>query len=248
MSLGKLCYDSYMQFNPADKSVSIIGDIDFLLFSNSLTLNTDYSLIDRTRNVNIAWDEAVAELYKADPNHKWDDTTNTDFPIATTNLDADADHYVMLDSSLVVHRVRMKDVNGEWVTLVPKLRRELTDTELNATGTPDKYYKLAGAIFPLPVPDYGVTAGVELAFQRGGNHFATTDTDDSPGFNSQFHQILSISAALRYALANGMSEKVNVLKEMKEDIRKKMVEHYQMRSPDEKPKFRLARNTRNYGL
>ena len=237
-----------MQFNPTDKSVSIIGDIDFLLFGDSASLNTDYSLTDRTRNINIAWDEVVAELYKADPNHLWDDTTNTDFPIATTALVNALDHYTMLDSSLVVHRVRMKDAQGNWITLTPRARRELTDDELNATGTSDKYFKLGEAIFPLPVPDYGVGAGFELTFQRGGNHFTTTDTTKSPGFNSQFHQILSISAALRYALANGMEKKVKVLQEMKEDIRSKMVEHYQLRAPDERPKFKLKRNTRNYGL
>lgn len=238
-----------MQINPTDKSVSLVGDIDFLLFSDSSTLNTDYSLTDRIRNINTAWDEVVAELYKADPNHLWDDKTNTDFPIATTNLESGTDHYVMLDSALVVHRVRMKNEDGsDWITLTPKLRRELTDTELNATGEPDKYYKLGGAIFPLPVPDYGVTAGVELTFQRGGNHFTISQTTTEPGFNSQFHQILSIKAAKRYALANGMDKKVAMLTDMETDINDKMLEHYQMRSPDEKPKFRLKRDTSNYGL
>lgn len=237
-----------MQFNPTDKSVSIVGDIDFLLFSNSATINTVYSVTDRTRNVNISWDEVVAELYKADPNHKWDDSNNTDFPIATTALTADLDHYTMLDSSLVVYRVRMKDENGEWITLTPKIRSELTDTELNATGTPKQYFKLAGAIFPLPVPDYSVAGGVELTFQRGGNHFTTASTTASPGFNSQFHQILSIKASKRYALANGMSKKVTVLNDMEKEVSQKMLEHYQLRSPDEKPKFKLARSTRNYGL
>jgi len=237
-----------MQFNPTDKSVSLVGDIDFLLFSDSSTLNTDYSLTDRTRNINIAWDETVAELYKADPNHQWDDTTNTDFPIATTTLTSGLDHYTMLDSSLVVHRVRVKDTNGAWVTLVPKLRREITDTELNSTGVPNKYYKLAEAIFPIPVPNYGASAGIELTFQRGGNHFTIADTTAAPGFNSQFHQILSIKAAKRYAMANGMSEKTNMLTEMETNVSTKMIEHYQLRSPDEKPRFRLATDTRGYGL
>jgi len=237
-----------MQFNPSDKSISIVGDIDFLLFGNSLTLNTDYSVIDRTRNVNIAWDEVVAELYKADPNHKWDDSNNVNFPIATTELKANLDHYTMLDSSLVVYRVRMKDTNGAWVTLTPKIRSELTDTELNATGTPSQYFKLAGAIFPLPVPNYGVAAGVELTFQRGGNHFAITDTDSSPGFNSQFHQILAIKAAKRYAVANGMTKKVSVLTDMEKEVSGKMLEHYQLRSPDEKPKFKLKRKVSSYGF
>lgn len=237
-----------MQFNPTDKSISLIGDIDFLLFGDSSTFNTDYSLADRTRNVNIAWDEVVAEIYKADPNHQWDDTNNTNFPIATTALTAGLDHYTMLDSSLVVHRVRIKDRNGNWITLTPKLRREMSDTDLNSTGTPDKYYKLGEAVFPVPVPDYSYASGVELTFQRGGNHFTTSDTTASPGFNSQFHQLLSIKAAKRYALANGMTDKMQMLDNMENITSQKMLEHYQLRSPDEKPKFRLKRNINNYGL
>ncbi len=244
-----MCYNFSMQFNPSDKSISIVGDIDFLLFGDSSTLNTDYSLIDRTRNINIAWDEVVADLYKADPNYKWDDTSNSDFPFATTDLTANQDHYTLLDSAVVIHRVRMKDQDDNWITLTPRLRSELTDTDLNATGTPDKYYKLGGAVFPLPLPSYGVTSGVELEFQRGGNHFTTADTSASPGFNSQFHQILSISASLRYAMSNGMEQKVSNLSGMKETVRRAMVEHYQLRSPDEKPKFRLKqKNVSKYGL
>jgi len=238
-----------MQINPTDKSISIIGDIDFLLFGDSADLNTDYSLTDRIRNINTAWDEVVAELYRADPNHKWDDTTNINFPIATTPLVANLDHYTMLDSSLVIYRVRVKNADGSsWITLDPKIRSELTDSELSATGTPDKYFKLGEAVFPLPLPDYGIAAGMELSFQRGGNHFTTSDTTDSPGFNSQFHQILSIKASKRYAMANGMSEKVKMLDEMEEGVMIKMLEHYQLRAPDEKPKFKLKRSVNTYGL
>ncbi len=238
-----------MQFNPTDKSKSIIADIDFLLFGSGETFNNDYSLPDRTRNVNISWDEAVAELYKADPNYKWDDTTNADFPIATIDLEAGQDHYTLLDTALVIHRVRVKDRNGEYKTLTPALRSELTDSELNATGTPDKYYKMGGAVFPVPVPDYGAAEGVELEFQRGANHFSTTDTDKSPGFNPQFHQFLSIGAALRYALANGMGKKVSQLSAYKEAIRASIKEHYERRSPDEKPRLKLRReNPRRFGL
>jgi hypothetical protein len=238
-----------MQFNPSDKSISIIGDIDFLLFGDSATLNTAYSLADRTRNVNIVWDEAVAELYKADPNHKWDDTSNTDFPFATLDLTGNQDHYTLLDSALVIHRVRMKDSNGQLITLTPRLRSELSDTELNSTGSPSKYYKLGGAVFPIPVPDYSAGDGVEIEFQRGANHFTTADTTAEPGFNSQFHQFLSVGAALKYAIAHGMEKKTNQLRAEKELIRNAMREHYQMRSPDERPRFRLRqKSVRSYGL
>jgi hypothetical protein len=238
-----------MKFNPTDKSDSIIGDIDFLLFGDGSTFNSDYSLDDRTRNVNIVYDEVIAELYKADPNFSWDDTTNSDFPVATNALVGAQDHYALLDSALVIHRVRMKNRDGKYTTLTPALRRELSDSELEATGTPDKYYKIGSAIFPVPIPDYSATDGVEVHFQRGANHFTTSDTDTVPGFNPQFHQFLSVGAALRYALANGMREKAAQLSAIKEQIRTNIREHYQSRSPDERPRLRLRRKSINsYGL
>ena len=252
-----MCFDfclfgailSPMQFNPDDKAVSLIGDIDFLLFGSSATLNADYSLTDRTRNVNIAWDEAVSILYKADQNHKWDDTTNPDIPLATLSLTANQDHYTLLESALVIHRVRVKNRQGKWITLTPKLRRELSDTDLAATGTPSTYYKVGGVVFPVPVPDYGAEGGVELEFQRGANHFTIASTTAEPGFNAQFHQYLSVSAALRYAVANGMAEKVKTLSGQKTAIAETMREHYQLRSPDERPKLKLKRRqARTYGL
>ena len=238
-----------MKFNPTDKSQSIVADIDFLLFGDGETFNSNYGLADRTRNVNIVWDEAITELYKADPNHKWDDTTNADLPFATTDLEANKDHYALLDTALVVHRVRIKNANGQWSTLTPVLRSELSDSELQATGTPSKYYKIGGVVLPVPVPNYSMGGGVELEFQRGANHFTTTDTDKSPGFNPQFHQFLSVGASLRYAIANGMNEKSSQLRADKEQIRTAMREHYQMRSPDERPRISLAKpNARRYGL
>ncbi len=234
-----------MKFNPTDKADSICADIDFLLFGDGSTLNSDYSLADRTRNVNIALDEVVSELFKADPNFMWDDTTNADFPIATVTTGED--HVTLPDESLVIHRVRIRNSNGDIVTLIPTTRRELDDSELNSTGIPDRYYKIDNGIFPIPSP--ASSFEYELEFQRGANHFVTTDTDKKPGFNSQFHQYLSIGASLRYALANGMREKSNYLQLEKERIRGLIQEHYARRSPDERPKIKLKKpSINNYGL
>ncbi len=233
-----------MLFNPTDKSNSIIADIDFLLFGDGSTLNTEYSLADRTRNINISLDEVVTELFKADPNFMWDDTTNPDFPIAT--IETDKDHVTLPDESLVIHRVRIK-VNGELQTLAPTTRRELSDSELNASGTPSKYYKIDNAIFPIPLADSSFE--YELEFQRGANHFSTTDTDVKPGFNSQFHQFLSIGASIRYALANGMKEKASFLMSEKERVRAMIQDHYARRSPDDRTRLKLSKpSVRNYGL
>lgn len=243
-----MSYSQRMEFNPTDKSKSIIADIDFLLFGSSTVFNPTYSLIDRTRNINLALDEVVAELHKADPNYMWDDFTNPNFPIAYLDLSS-SDHFTLVDSSMVIHRLRVKDKNGKWKTLTPKSRRELTDEELDSTGTPEYYYKIDNAVFPIPVPDYASGSGIELQFQRGANHFSSSDTNKKPGFNSLFHRFLSIDASLSYAVANGLSKKINVLSAKKEQVRTAIREHYERRSPDERPKLRLRRgNPRRYGL
>jgi hypothetical protein len=238
-----------MQFNDSSNYSGIINQIDFLLFGDGTSFNTDYTLEDRTREVNITYDEVVAELFKADPGFMWDDTTNTDFPIAKLDLTASQDHFTVPDSSLVVHRFRVKDPNGNWKTLEPKMRRELTDSELSETGTPNKYFKLDNAFFPRPIPNYRSTSGIELEFQRGANHFSSDDTTATPGFASIFHQFLPVGASLRYAIANGMSEKIQTLSAEKERIRRTMTEHYEKRSPDDRTRFELKRHSiRAYGL
>lgn len=237
-----------MYFNPTDSSNSIIADIDFLLYGTSETFNDEYTLLDRTRNVNITLDETVVEMFKADPNWDYDDSNNTDFPIATTDLVSGQDNYSFPDSTLVITRVRIMDTNGKYKTLEPVTRAELSDTELLATGVPTKFYKKGGSFFPVPIPNYGADGGVEIEFQRGANHFASTDINVAPGFNSLFHQILSVGAALRYAMGNGMSEKVKFLSAMKLEILKSIREHYQTRNKDEKARMTLKRANRGTGL
>lgn len=238
-----------MVFSDPTTHTGIIQMIDFLLFGDGTKNNSDYSLEDRTRNVNLAYDEAVAELFKADPNFVWDDTTNDDFPIAKLDLTANQDHFTIPDATLVVHRIRVKDKNGKWKTLTPKLRRELSDSELEETGSPRSYYKIDNAFFPVPIPNYSSTLGIEIEFQRGANHFKSTDTTATPGFASIFHAFLPVEAARLYALANGMSEKVQFLGEEKERIKRAMLEHYEKRSPDLRPGLKLRRDSvRRFGL
>lgn len=239
----------YMQFNPKDKSVSLIGDIDFLLFGNSLVFNSEYSLADRTRNINKALDEVVGVLYRADPQYKWDDSTNSDFPFFTRSLVSGKDHYTLLENALLIHRVRVRDSNGSWKTLTPVTRSQLSDSVLEALGTPTSYFKMGGAIFPRPIPNYGGEGSFEVEFQRGSNHFTVESKEVEPGFNSQFHSFLSISAALDYAMANGLKEKAQFLMAMKKDVKDAIREHYEIRSPDARAKITLkARPLRSYGL
>lgn len=238
-----------MTFNGTEKENSLIAHIDFLLFGSSATLNTAFSLVDRTGAINREYDELVADLFKADPTFKWDDSNNVDFPIATLDLTASQTHITIPDSALVVHRVRIKDRVGNYMTLDPVMRNEVSDSDLNNTGTPRQYYKLGNAVFLSPVPDYSYGSGIELEFQRSGIHFESTDTTKTPGFNPQFHHILSYGAALQYAIVNGLPNKAQQFRAEKELLRLKMREHYETRSKDDRVRMQLRRGSvRSYGL
>ena len=88
------------------------------------TDTTTYPLADFTRNANFALDRVSSLIMK------WDDTNNTDLPIATTSLVASQQDYGIAVGHLKVLKVRIKDQQGNWVSLDPINRRDLTDSQL----------------------------------------------------------------------------------------------------------------------
>ncbi len=240
-----------MIFNDTtDDNQGLIQDIDFLLWGTSDKQNSDYSIEDRTRNINIAYNEAVTQLLKADPHWQWDDKNKKDLPIVYTDLSAGKDHYTFPADLTIIHRVRVKNKQGNYKTLEPTTRKQLSDSELKSTGTPEKYYKLDNAVFPVPEPDYSNTnRGIEVQIQRTPSYFDKNDTDKEPGFAKQFHQYLSVVAALRYAESNTMQTKAEYLRNKKKLLEDSMSEFYERRSKGDNPNLSPERpNVKHYGL
>ena len=126
------------------------------------TDTTTYPLADFTRNANFALDRVSSLIMK------WDDTNNTDLPIATTSLVASQQDYGIAVGHLKVLKVRIKDQQGNWVSLDPINRRDLTDSQLTTTaGDPKRYDKVGNSLFLYPKPSYASSGGLEVQFQRG---------------------------------------------------------------------------------
>jgi len=238
-----------MQFNDTTNKQGIIQHIDFLLFGNGSVFHKAYSLEDRTRNSNLAFDEAVTRLMKADPNWQWDDSNNTTLPIAETDLNPNQDNYGFASELMVIRRVRVKDKQGNFRTLDPVQRTELNDSQLKATGVPRHYYKIGRSVLPVPIPDYGADKGLEVQFQRGANYFNSNDTTKTPGFDQTFHEYIPVVASLKYAISKNMNTKITTLTNEKQRIEQAMMEHYERRAPDQRPRMRPAgTNIRQFGL
>ena len=238
-----------MIFHDEQNKQGLISDIDFLLFGTSDSFNDNYTMEDRTRNINLAYEEAIIQLLKADPNWQWDDKNRSKIPIADSPMESGRSQYTFPFDLTIIHRVRIKQKNGKYKTLTPVSRRDLSDSQLDSKGTPDMYYKLDNALFLVPTPNYGKDEGLEVQIQRGIEYFNIDDTDKDPGFSAHFHQYLSIGAALRYADSNNMAQKAEALRYEKEKMEREMEEFYQRRDKDRKANLRPRnKNVKHYGL
>lgn len=242
-----------MQFNTGTNS--LYADALFWSGANATSFPVDP---DFTRSANAWLDIVVSWILRADNTQQFDDTNlSTELLDTTTNLVAGTPKYAISSAWLKIGRVRIKDPNGNWVTLEPVDRRQLSDSDISASGTPRRYDKLGNYIYPFPIPNYASTGGMEVQRQRVMDYFVVGDTTKAPGYAPQYHRIISWGAALDYVLANTIPNKAEGLRSMIGEppdlstgkpgfgMAKELVEFYADRDRDLKPSLSLEQD--DYG-
>ncbi len=210
----------------------------------AVTDTTTYPLTEFTRDANSALDDAIAIAFRADARWQYDDKNYTNLPRGYTAVTSGQSDYGMSVAHLKVTRVRIQDPQGNWITLKPIDRRDLTDSQLAETGTPRSYDALGNSIFVFPTPNYSVAndgsqyTGLEFEHQRGASHFVTTDTTKSPGFPSQYDRYCSIKPARDYCDRNDMDKRSKKLSERVLAMEASMTEFFSSRDTDMKPSLR----------
>lgn len=226
-----------MEFNNTTTKDGIIQDCEFWLFSGN------YGQISGNANLlatftalsNRALDSVTTAILESDDRWEFDDTTYTDYPIATTDLVTSQRDYVLAVSHLKVLRVEWKDSNGNWLLGKPIDLEDITvarDEFLSTDSTPVYYDKLATSVFLYPAPNYSSTGGLRVYYQREPNYFLSTDTTKKPGFATICHRLISLKACYDYAIAND-KDKIPTLER---EIAKKELElrnFYGRRNKDE---------------
>ena len=228
-----------MQYASHANNQDLVSDARYWSGTDSDT----YPIEDLTRNANFALDKVVSLIFKSDRRWQWDDANNTDLNIATSDLVSGQYDYSFAVSHLKINRVRVKDTLGNWKTLEPVDRREITDTDLALTGTPTHYDKQVGSFFLHPIPNYGSTGGLEVEFQRGASYFTTADTTKEPGFAPQFHRLISLYAARDYCAVEGLIDRMTVIDQRIAALEMELAEFYATRDIDDRPKMTLKSET-----
>jgi len=237
-----------MVFSDTITKKGLVEDTDRLVNTDS----SSYPLADKAAIMNNYLDEVVSLIQNSDGRWEWDDSNQTDLPIGTTTLvDGQPDYNIAGDTFLKIIRVELMNVNGDYELLTP-----ITDSDVNQSmtefqktnGMPKFYDKIGDSILLYPTPSASLvtlSAGLKVYFQRLPSYFSSGDTTKVPGFNPLFHRILSMGAALDYAISNEMVTKVNILTNKLAQMQSGLIEAYTSRSRDEQVKLRTRKE--NYG-
>lgn len=199
-----------------------------------------YEDSDILASANAAMDRITNLIRAAQGRWQWDDSNDSDFAIAFTDLEAEKADYDQDPTHYRVERYEVKGQDGNWRKLVPIdqadiFNQSLTDF-LKTSGTP-KYYDLVGnSIFLYPKASYDQEDSFKVYYNRGPSYFASNDTTKKPGFNDLFHKLVPLWAAYDYAFINQMP----IQKQLFEQIslmEDQLAEYYSLRQIDEHPRL-----------
>jgi len=193
---------------------------------------------DLEQNLNRWYRIAANWIWDATGTWEYDDTSKTDLPVATADLSQDKDVYELHQDTQRIIEVEIKD-SGDWYDLdeIDKSQMDVAPSEYyDDNGTPVAYDTLADTIVLYPTPDETVSNGLRVHVSREVDSLA--DSADVPGFNEQFHRILSLGAALDWAIAYGDGHKeVDIRRQLFGDqtvpgMRKELEKFYGRRNRD----------------
>jgi len=229
-----------MKINDTTGEQGICQDTRFLL-GMDVNDTVSYSTNNIIRNVNSWYRKTNSKIWKTSIMWEFDDENYTDLPIATTNLVDSQQDYELPSAAQKVMKLEVKDSSGNFQVVLPIDKTQIRGVALTEfyeeDGMPAYYDMIGRSIFLYPAPGDSyvtTTAGLKLYFSRDIDEFATTDTSTEPGFAEDFHRILSLGAALDYAMANEETSKIPFLREQLADMFVDLEDFYGRRHIDHK--------------
>ena len=235
-----------MQFyNTTDTENSLVHEAWDLVDANI----TSYPLAKVTRRFNFALERIVGLLINADGTQEWDDTNFSDLPVATFNLTDAQESYSFASMYLKVKRMKVKDINGNWILLKQLDQNELKSNGISieelfsSSGTPEYYDLLSSSfrLYPAPSSSYvTLTAGLKVDFKRTCDLFTVSDTTQEPGIPSPYHFLLPTWAALEYAKSYKKDRVPELVKTWDEGI-KELLKHFALRNEDARPQLTMVK-------
>lgn len=242
-----------MVFSDTTNKNGIIQTCEFYCGLGDAGISGNATLLKQFTNlVNIANSRVWHLLFKNNGGWKYDDSNNTDLPQASQDLSNGVSKYALPTGALQVDRVEVKDVNGDYQKLAPLTLEQITEglDEFQSTDGLPRYYRLVGStieLFPGVLSTAVTTTnGLKVYFGRGSTTFASTDTTKTPGFASEYHDMVPVKSSLEWLKVNKPNSGTLTLL-MNDDVKREsqLVEYEVNKFKDRKP-ARFQPKYRNY--
>jgi hypothetical protein len=210
-------------------------NVELSLYHDTLSLlgllptdTTSLPIAEFTRNANEALKLTNQVIWDASGEWEFDDSNYTTLPTATTTLVASQRDYQIPSYTQKIDRLEVLDVSGDWTVVTPfdkGMEKDSLEELYSTTGLPEYYDIVGNSLNLYPSPDATtctLTSGLRLYFSRNVDEFVVTDTTKEPGFVKDFHRMISLNAALNWAMPKGLSvisSLQNQITNMKENIK-----------------------------
>ena len=238
-----------MNYNSTTTRDGIIQRFEVLTDRGIGTVSGDTdNLRDATALANIASHRVWHLIFLSTGNWQYDDGNHTDLPSATANVVLGQRRYALPSEALTVHRVEVKDKDGNWYQLNPVTKEKVfegLDDFMDENGYPI-YYRLVNGVIEIYAPtDYSQDDSLKVYFDRDSVDFAYDATTTTPGFASPYHEIIPTKMAIEWLkVKQPQSPTLGVLIQDDLKLEQSIRQFYGVRFKDYKP--RVGRAKRSY--
>ena len=178
-----------------------------------------------TNRINRAYDRLMPRVLSHDTNQRWDDTNQPTHPIGTADIvsgqnddtflaDSAGNSILNITKILAKQSATATDFGVELFKVIPGDNTQLYGSQSGQIGTIDsseetrvlspfaadvgiplKYVEKGNSFFVWPIPNFSVSGGFKIFFERTPIYFLSTDTTKTPGIPAIFHPLLALYAS-----------------------------------------------------
>ena len=229
-----------------------LNEITQKVYKFTKTNSATYLAAQMAIDLNNALERVCSLINIADKRWQWDDSNQTDLPIATTSLVSGQQDYSLATSHYTIDRIEVKDSAGNWTVLTQIDQQEKKRDQKTAlaayqstNGTPKEYDVIGSSVFLYPAPNYSQTASLKVYFTLGPIQYVAGDLTSTaiiPGFNPLFHILVPLYIAYEYAVANALKN-VNGLALQIQRVEDSITTFYGLRNRDSRPRMTISRDS-----
>lgn len=222
---------------------SLRTDIRFI----TNTTSDDFSDTDIDRSINRYYDQFVTFIWKNQAYWRFSDSNYDKFDVSITSLVPGQPDYKLPTDARQIFRVEVKNSGGD-LQLLRRLHEPDVGISLDEyggeDGTPHSFALRGRSIilYPAPASDsVTTTEGLNVYVSRSVTELSATD--DEPGFDREFHRVLSYGASIDWCISSENFKKKRELEKELQKIMESAREYYANRDQTIPPRFRVKKES-----